>query len=81
MLWQLQDAKNRLSQLLRDAETAGPQVISVRGRETAVVLSVKDYKKMSARKGTLVSFFRCSPWADVEMDLDRSKDTGRDVSL
>ncbi|MFA7105647.1 MAG: type II toxin-antitoxin system Phd/YefM family antitoxin [Dysgonamonadaceae bacterium] len=81
MSWQLQDAKNKLSKVVQEAERSGPQVITVRGQEAAVVLSVKDYRKLTGRKGSLVEFLQKSPWADVELPLERSTDTGRDVEL
>ncbi|HUL13010.1 MAG TPA: type II toxin-antitoxin system Phd/YefM family antitoxin [Methylococcaceae bacterium] len=81
MSWQLQEAKNKLSKVIHDARTSGPQSITVRGKETAVVLSAEDYQKLTPRQGSLIGFFQESPWADVELDLTRSKDTGRDIEL
>ena len=42
MKWSLATAKNRLSEVVRQAKRHGPQVISVRGEESAVVLSKAD---------------------------------------
>jgi prevent-host-death family protein len=81
MPWQLQEAKNRLSEVLRQARTSGPQVITVRGKEAAVVISAEEFRELTKREGSLVSFFQNSPWADVDLDVQRSKDTGRDVLL
>lgn len=79
MAWQLQDAKNKFSQVVREAQRE-PQVILVRGEEKAVLLSSERYRELlgrGERKGSLVSFLRASPWAEVELDLERSRDTGR----
>jgi prevent-host-death family protein len=81
MLWQLQEAKNKLSQVIHDAQTAGPQSITVRGKEAAVVLSAEDYRKLTQRQSSLLCFFQESPWADAELDLTRSKEIGRDIEL
>lgn len=81
MPWQLQDAKNHLSEVVRDAQAVGPQRITVRGKPAAVVLSAEEYSRLTQPKGTLVSFLRASPWADVELDTSRSNDTGREVFL
>ncbi len=81
MSWQLQDAKNRFSQLVKLAESKGPQIITVRGQESVVVISVKEYKKLITKKGSLVDFMRNSPMSDVDLDLERSKSKGRNVSL
>ena len=82
MSWQLQDAKNKLSLVVKQAQTLGPQVITVRGHETAVVLSTKDYQLLTQqKKGNLVDFFQQSPWANTDIDVTREKDFGRDVEL
>ena len=81
MSWQLQEAKNKLSKVIHDARTSGPQSITVRGKETAVVLSAEDYRKLTKKQGSLIDFFQEYPLADVELDLTRSKDTGRDIEL
>ena len=43
MEWQLQDAKNRFSELVQRARQEGPQVVTLRGRRAAVVLSAEAY--------------------------------------
>ena len=79
--WQLQEAKNRLSEVVRKARSEGPQVITLHGEDAAVVVSAKDYKKFARPKGSLVEFFRSSPLVGVELDLRRSRDTGRKIKL
>jgi antitoxin Phd len=79
--WQLQDAKNRLSELVRKAREEGPQVITLRGRDAVVVLSANEFGKLSRPRGNLIDFFRKSPLAGVKLDLDRSRDTGRRIDL
>lgn len=79
--WQLQKAKNRLSELVDRALDQGPQMITRRGIETAIVLSVEEYQKMRRSETDLVDFFRTSPLAEVELDLDRDPDTGREIDL
>jgi prevent-host-death family protein len=79
--WQLQDAKNRLSELVRKAREEGPQMITLRGRDAVVVVSANEFGKLSRPRGGLVDFFRKSPLAGVKLDLDRSRDTGRCMDL
>jgi prevent-host-death family protein len=80
--WQLQEAKNRLSEVVRKAREEGPQVITLRGDEAVVVVDADEYRRLSGRpKGSLVDFFRQSPLVGVELDLTRSRDTGRDIEL
>ena len=80
-VWTLQDAKNKLSEDVDRSIEEGPQTITRRGRESAVVLSMKDFKRLMEPKGSLVSFFRDSPLARVELDLERADDYGRKVEL
>lgn len=81
MQWQLQEAKNRLSHLVKKATDEGPQVISVRGKPAAVVLSVEEYQRLTRPKTRLTDFFRESPLQDIELDLERSADLAREVDL
>ena len=79
--WALQDAKNRFSEVVNRAGNEGPQTITRRGKPTAVVLSMQDYRRSTARKGDLVSFFRNSPLRGVSLNLARAKDFGRGKQL
>jgi prevent-host-death family protein len=81
MAWQLQDAKNRFSALVKAAEKEGVQVITVHGQEKAVLLSVEAYQRLLQRNGSLLDFFQHSPWAKTDIDISRSRDTGREVEL
>ncbi len=80
-LWALQDAKNRLSELVDRAIKDGPQTITRRGRETVVVVSMSHYKQLTQPEGNLVSFLRESPLVGVDLDLERVDDYGRKVDL
>ena len=81
MTWSLHDAKNRLSLLVRRAADE-PQVISVRGEPRAVVLSVDAYSRLTHRGVVgLRAFLQASPWADVDLDLDRARDLPRPLEL
>jgi prevent-host-death family protein len=79
--WQLQEAKNRLSEVVRKARSEGPQVITLHGADAVVVISARDFGRLSRRKGRLVDFFRKSPLAGVDLKLARSRDTGRKIDL
>jgi antitoxin Phd len=79
--WQLQDAKNRFSEVVQKALEHGPQVITRRGVKTVVIMSVKDYQQLTKPKVNIVEFFRKSPLKGVEIDLTRDKDMGREIDL
>ncbi len=78
--WQLHDAKNRLSQVIAEARDAA-QIITVRGQETAVILSMDEYRRLTKPRKSLVAFLRGSPLAGVELDIQRTDDLGRGVDL
>ncbi len=81
-VWQLQEAKNKLSEVVDEALTDGPQVITKRGVETAIVLSYADYRKLVLNQQKLSDFFRESPLADMELDLTRdTSPTREDIPL
>lgn len=79
--WQLQEAKNQLSEVVRKARSEGPQVITLHGTDAAVVVSAKEYGRLLRPRGKLVDFFRKSPLAGVELNLARGRDTGRKIEL
>lgn len=83
--WQMQDAKARLSEVIKRAAQDGPQNITVHGKSVAVVLS---YETFAALKGThaaqqsLVDFMQSSPLHHLnEVMLSRDKSTIRETSL
>ncbi len=80
--WQVQEAKNKFSWLLKRAEEE-PQIITKNGRKAGVLLSYEDYERRFKRERLSVrKLFSKAPKFDAnELDLSREKDTGRDFSL
>lgn len=79
--WQLQEAKNRLSQVVDGALHEGPQTITLRGKPAAVVVSFDEYRKLTLPRTRLSQFFRQSPLHGADFDLSRSADLSREVEL
>jgi prevent-host-death family protein len=82
--WQMQEAKAKFAELVRKAAAEGPQIVTYRGSETAVVLSVQEFRRLEAVRPNFVEHLLGGPKLDDEaIDLinDRSPDTGRDVAL
>ena len=79
--WQLQDAKNRFSNLVDKAKNIGPQIVTKHGEEAVVVLSISEYRKLVKPKLNIIKFFQKSPLADYDIDLERNKELPREVSL
>ena len=46
MRWQVQEAKQRFSELLRRAESDGPQYVSRHGHDVVVVLTVREFEQL-----------------------------------
>ena len=79
--WQVQEAKARFSELIRNAATSGPQSITVHGRKAAVVLSARDYQRLKQPSNSLTEFMRNSPLAGVELEIERDASLPREVDL
>lgn len=81
--WQLQEAKNKFSQLVEKARKFGPQVVTKHGKEAVVILSFEDYKKMVHPENNLIDFLQNSPLSKAKIDFSslRQKDKPRDITL
>ena len=84
MAWQLQEAKQRFSELVRRAEREGPQVVTRHGEEVVVVVPAEEYRRMSERDGEkemdFKEFLMSAPDLSV-LDLERPREMPRDVEF
>jgi prevent-host-death family protein len=70
--WQLQEAKARLSEVVKTAAKEGPQEITVRGETAAFLISGQDFARLTKPKPDFVAFMRRSPFAvDLKVTRDR----------
>jgi prevent-host-death family protein len=79
--WQLQAAKARLSELVREAVRDGPQGITVHGRDEVVVLARTDYDRLVDRNQSFVEFMTASPLKGLPLDIERDRSPARDLDL
>lgn len=79
--WQLQEAKMNLSKLIKRAADGEVQVVTVHGKPTAVVLSVAEYARLTRHRDKLSSALLQPELAIDDLDLARSRDTGRELEL
>jgi prevent-host-death family protein len=79
-VWQLQEAKAKLTQLINEAKLE-EQIISRHGINEAIVMSVERYAELCGTKEDLVSFFRQSPLYGIDLKLDRDESMIREVDL
>lgn len=81
-IWQLQDAKDRLDEVIERALTEGPQVITRHGVEVVVVIPCSGFREMVASQTTLADFFLNSPLRGSKLDLSRDRSAKlRDIEL
>ena len=82
-VWRLQDAKARLSELVRKSRAGKPQHVTVHGRKAVVVLSEDEYRRLTGnRTGTsLVKALAGSPLSNLEFGKERIEGPVRDVEL
>ena len=78
--WQLQEAKARLSELVR-AAAEEPQQITVHGTPVAVLVSQEHYEDLIAEKPTFVEFLRRSPLVGAPLTIKRNRSRTRPFDL
>jgi len=80
--WQMQEAKARLSEVVKCAESEGPQNITLHGQSVAVVVSRAMFERLSGNELSLVEFMQRSPmYGSQDIDLERNTSVTREVSL
>jgi prevent-host-death family protein len=81
--WPLQDAKARLSELVRRARNDGPQHVTVHGREEVVVISVDEFRRLVGERSgkALIEAMQASPYREIDLEPERMPMPVRDVEL
>ncbi len=76
-IWQLQEAKNKFSEVVNNALSAGPQLITRHGVEAVILISYEEYKRLTQAQKSLSAFFQDSPLAEADLDLSRDASHAR----
>ncbi|NVO17673.1 MAG: type II toxin-antitoxin system Phd/YefM family antitoxin [Rhodoplanes sp.] len=81
--WSLQDAKARLSEVVRLAQQDGPQRVTVHGRDAVVIVRADEFDRMRSPVSgrDIVRAFRDSPLAEVDFERTSIEAPVRDVDL
>lgn len=80
MSWQVQEAKQRFSALVRRAVEEGPQTVTRHGQEVVVVLSAQEYHQLRGDVTDFKDFLQAGP--DLSrLDLRRGGDMPREMDL
>ena len=84
--WQVNRARNHLREVLDQADSDGPQIITHHGKERAVVLSMDAYRSLEQKneeKPDFITFLLNGPKPgidDFEIERDYSPDN-REIDL
>ena len=77
--WQLQEAKQKFSELVQRTLDEGPQAVTRRGEEVVVVVSAADYQRLSGQKPNFKEFLLSIPasdeFADTMDEIVRTRDS------
>ena len=86
--WQIQEAKQRFSEMIRAVTTEGPQVITRHGEDVAVVVDIGEYRRLTRPAMDLASILLGGPKLDdsaagvlAEIEAERKADFGRMVDF
>jgi prevent-host-death family protein len=86
--WQIQDAKQRFSEMIRAVVSEGPQVITRHGEDVAVVVEIGEYRRLTRPSVDLAAVLLGGPKLDdgaadvfAGIEAERKADFGRVVDL
>jgi prevent-host-death family protein len=80
MRWQLQEAKQRFSELVRAAHDEGPQIVTRHGEEVAVVIDIAEYRHLTGAATDFKEFLSAAPDL-AELEIDRSGQPAPSIDL
>jgi prevent-host-death family protein len=77
--WALQDAKTRFSEVVRKAQSEGPQHVTVHGRDSVVVVSEEEYRRLKGEitGQDIIDAFAASPHKEIALEQPRHKGRAR----
>lgn len=80
--WQIQEAKARISEVVKRAQDQGPQEITLHGKPVAVLVSAETYDRLAHGGDSLLEFMRRSPLYGLEeIEFERDRSLTRELEL
>jgi prevent-host-death family protein len=82
--WQMREAKAKFGDVIRRAAAEGRQIVTYRGEDAAVVLSIDEYRRLEARRPSFIEHLMSGPKLDdetVDEINNRSSDIGREIEF
>lgn len=80
MRWQLQEAKQRFSELIRNTLEEGPQIVTRHGEDVVVVVPADEYRSSHADRPDFGEFLLAAPDFGT-LELERSGALPRDAGI
>jgi prevent-host-death family protein len=80
MNWQVQEAKQRFSELVRRTLEEGPQVVTRHGEEVVVVVAADEYRRSQPPARDFKEFLLSGPDLS-QLDLTREPDYPREIDF
>lgn len=81
MVWPLQEAKNKLSEVIDRASKGGPQIVTRHGKRVAVIVSAREFDRLSGSGTSLWEYLRAAPTKGLRLQIKRDRSPGRLVKL
>lgn len=69
--WQVQDAKAKFSELLEICQREGPQLVTKRGIDAAVLVPIHEWKRLKANGRATLKSLLLSDQARADFELPR----------
>ena len=79
-IWTVQAAKAHFSELLRASITQGAQMITIHGKETAVLIPIAEWQRLQQKQPSLRSLLLATSTAELDIP-ERGKQQRRNIEL
>ncbi len=80
-IWQLQEAKSKLSELVTRTLEQGVQIITRHGHKAVVVMPFSEYERLTRQTKSFSQFLLASPLAGSELHIDRDSEQPREIGV
>ncbi len=79
--WQIQEAKAKFSQMIQETVISGYQTITKNGEPVAYLLSKEEFELYSNQRKSFLEVLDACPYPDIDLAIERSQETIRDIDL
>jgi len=73
-IWTALEAPENFGEIVENAQTIGPQIITRNGEPAIVVVSAAEWARKTERVGSLATFFAASPLPGSGLEIERMND-------